>query len=488
MSVTETGADGSLPPEASAPGMTAGQRLRAILGGSAGNLVEWYDWSAYLFLSLYFAKQFFPEGDQTAQLLKVAAVSMVGFLARPLGAWLMGLYADRAGRRAALTLSVSLMCAGSLIIAVAPTYAVVGSLAPVILLGARLLQGLSVGGEYGASATYMSEVAGKQRRGFWSSFQYVTLIAGSLLAQLVLVVLQQTMSEETLEAWGWRIPFFIGAALAVVVFWIRARMDESHSFKAKTGEVRVARAQVIWVTAMLSGVVIAAILSFTVKTIQGPAQIAAVALFFALLASLIWPTIKAHPRQTLAVMGLTAAGSLGYYVYTSYMQKFLVNTTGFSKETATLISVSALFLFMLAQPLFGWLSDRFGRKPMLIAAFGGGVLLTWPIMSAIATATSPVTAFLLLLAALLFQSCYSSISAVVKAELYPTHMRALGVALPYAVANAVFGGSAEYAALAFKQAKIESGFYVYVTVVMVLGLVVSILLKDTQKHSQILED
>lgn len=488
MSVSETGADGQLPPEASAPGMTAGQRLRAILGGSAGNLVEWYDWSAYLFLSLYFAKHFFPEGDQTAQLLKVAAVSMVGFLARPLGAWLMGLYADRAGRRAALTLSVSLMCAGSLIIAIAPVHQVAGSFAAVILLGARLLQGLSVGGEYGASATYMSEVAGRQRRGFWSSFQYVTLIAGSLLAQLVLVVLQHTMSEDDLDQWGWRIPFVIGALLAVVVFWIRRRLDESQSFKAKTGEVRVARAQIWWVSIMLAATVTAAIVALTVKSLATPAGIAGVALFFALLASLIWPTIKAHPRQTLAVMGLTAAGSLGYYVYTSYMQKFLVNTSGFSKDTATLISVAALFLFMLAQPLFGWLSDRFGRKPMLITAFAGGVIFTWPILNAIAGTTNPVTAFLLLLGALLFQSCYSSISAVVKAELYPTHVRALGVALPYAVANAVFGGSAEYAALAFKQAKIESGFYVYVTVVMVLGLIVSILLKDTQKHSQILED
>lgn len=487
MSVTETGAEG-LPPEADKPGMTGPQRLRAILGGSAGNFVEWYDWSTYLFLALYFAKQFFPEGDQTAQLLKVAAVSLVGFLARPLGAWLMGLYADKAGRRAALTLSVSLMCFGSLIIAFAPTYVMVGGLAPVILLGARLLQGLSVGGEYGASATYMSEVAGKQRRGFWSSFQYVTLIAGSLAAQLVLLVLQQVLTDAQLDAWGWRIPFFIGALLAVVVFWIRRRLDESHSFKSKTGEAVVQRSQVILVGALLTATVVAAILAFTVPAVQTPAQYAGVVLFFALLAALIGPTLKAHPRETLAVMGLTAAGSLGYYVYTSYMQKFLVNTSGFSKDTATLISAAALFLFMLAQPLFGHLSDRFGRKPMLIAAFAGGAVVTWPILSAIAATDSAVTAFLLLLGALLFQSAYSSISAVVKAELYPTHVRAVGVALPYAVANAVFGGSAEYVALAFKQNGAESGFYIYVMIVMLVGLAVSILLRDTQKHSKILED
>jgi MHS family alpha-ketoglutarate permease-like MFS transporter len=488
MSSTNTGADGQTPADPAAPGLTPLQRMRAILGGSAGNLVEWYDWSTYLFLSLYFAKQFFPAGDQTAQLLKVAAVSMVGFLARPLGAWLMGLYADRIGRRAALSLSISMMCLGSLIIAFAPTYASVGAFAPVILLGARLIQGLSVGGEYGASATYMSEMAGKSRRGFWSSFQYVTLIAGSLTAQLVLVVLQQTMSEEALNAWGWRIPFFIGALLAVVVFWIRRRLEESQSFKLATERVKVSRPQVWWVFGLLVVTVGSAVVAFTSKGMAQAGWIAGVASFTGLLVALIWPMVRSHPKQTLAVMGLTAAGSLGYYVYTSYMQKFLVNTSGFSKDTATLISVAALFLFMLAQPLFGWISDRVGRKKMLIVAFAGGAVITWPVLSAIAVTQSPVAAFLLLLSALLFQSCYSSISAVVKAELYPTHVRALGVALPYAVANSVFGGSAEYVALAFKQRGTESGFYIYVTVVMLLGLAVSIAMRDTQKHSQILED
>ena len=170
MTVTETGALDETPAGAIPPGLTPAQRLKAILGGSAGNLVEWFDWSAYLSFTLYFASQFFPEGDQTAQLLKAAAVSAVGFLARPFGAWLMGAYADRAGRRAALTLSVAMMCAGSLVIAVTPTYARIGALAPAILLAARVLQGLSVGGEYGASATYLSEMATRKYRGFWSSF------------------------------------------------------------------------------------------------------------------------------------------------------------------------------------------------------------------------------------------------------------------------------------------------------------------------------
>ena len=310
MSVTETGALDGTPAGIGTAQLRPGQRLKAILGGSAGNLVEWFDWSAYLSFTLYFASQFFPEGDQTAQLLKAAAVSAVGFLARPVGAWLMGTYADRAGRRAALTLSVAMMCLGSLVIALTPTYAQIGAAAPAILLAARVLQGLSVGGEYGASATYLSEMATREYRGFWSSFQYVTLIAGQLLALALLLVMQQLMSEAELTAWGWRVPFFVGAGLAIIVFWMRRGIEETSHFEA----------------AKASG-----------EKLGSPLTL-----------------ILRHPRQTLMVMGLTAGGSLAYYVYTSYMQKFLVNTSGFSKTTASQIAAAALLCFMLLQPLFGW--------------------------------------------------------------------------------------------------------------------------------------
>ena len=181
--MAETGAASDLSP-AGAVGLTPAQRLKNIFGGSAGNLVEWFDWFAYASFSIYFASVFFPEGSQTVQFLKAAIVFTVGFIARPVGAWLMGIYADKAGRRAALTLSVAMMCTGSLVIAVTPGHAQIGDAAAVILVLARLLQGLSVGGEYGASATYVSEMAGRRNRGFWSGFLYVTLIAGQLLAVL----------------------------------------------------------------------------------------------------------------------------------------------------------------------------------------------------------------------------------------------------------------------------------------------------------------
>ena len=420
------------------------RRLFAILGGSAGNLVEWYDWFAYASFALYFAPIFFPEGDQTAQLLRTAAIFAVGFFARPVGAWIMGLYADRAGRRAAMTASVALMCFGSLIIALAPGHAEIGAAAPAILLFARILQGLSVGGEYGASATYLSEVAGHARRGFWSSFHYVTLILGQLLALAVLILLQRTMPADELAQWGWRIPFWIGAGLAVVVFWIRLGLEETVSF-------RKARA-------------------------EGATRATSSLLFLK------------HPKETAMILGLTAGGSLSFYAYTTYMQKFMVNTAGFARETATEVTAAALVAFMLLQPLMGWLSDLFGRRLMLMLAFGVGAATAFPAFTLMGRATSPLEAFAILLFALLVQSAYTSISAVVKAELFPAHVRALGVALPYALANALFGGTAEYAALWFKDQGVEQGFYLYVSAVAAIGFLVAAAMRDTKTQSAILED
>src|SRR5436189_3773408 len=205
------------------------RRIVAIVGASSGNLVEWYDFYAYAFTSIYFASAFFPAGDTTSQLLATAGIFAVGFFWRPLGGWLFGWIADTHGRRISMIISVLMMCAGSLMIAVMPTYASVGTMAPVLLLFARLVQGLSVGGEYGTAATYMSEVASKGNRGFYSSFQYVTLIGGQLLALLVLVVLQALLTSDQLKAWGWRIPFVIGAIAALVAMYLRRSLAETAS-------------------------------------------------------------------------------------------------------------------------------------------------------------------------------------------------------------------------------------------------------------------
>lgn len=419
-------------------------RLRSIVGGSAGNLIEWYDWYVYSFFTLYFAPSFFPEGDRTAQLLSAAAVFAVGFLMRPIGAWLMGIYSDRHGRKAGLTLSVSLMCGGSLLIAATPNHATIGTWAPALLVLARLLQGLSLGGEYGASAAYLSEMAGRARRGFFSSFQYVTLIGGQLTAALVLITLQLLLTEAELESWGWRIPFFIGGLLALFVFYLRRRLAETESFE-------VAKA-------------------------SGAPRSTGRWLFYR------------HPREALLVMALTAGGTLAFYAYSIYGQKFLVNTSGFDRETATRISTAALFLFMLVQPLGGMLSDRIGRKPLMITFGIAGTLLTYPIFVALESVRSPYAAFGLLFGALVIVTGYTSINAVVKAELFPAHIRTLGVALPYALANTIFGGTAEYVALWFKTQGMERGFYLYVTTMIALSLIAYVRMRDTKRHSQILED
>jgi len=423
---------------------SSGSRLRAVVAGSAGNLVEWYDWYTYSATALYFAPVFFPEGDLTAQLLRTAAVFAVGFFARPIGAWAMGRYADRSGRKAALTISVAMMCLGSLLIAATPGAAVLGAGAPAVLLLARIFQGLSLGGEYGASATYMSETAGRRYRGFWSSFHYVTLIGGQLAALCVLIVLQHVLPASAMAAWGWRIPFAIGAALAVVALWLRRNMFESQSFLGES-DARVERGSVRLL-------------------------------------------IGGYPRELSTILGLTAGGSMIFYVYTTYMQKFLVNTAGFSKDGATELSAMTLVAFLLAQPVFGWLSDKAGRRAMLLLAFGGGALVTWPIMNAVALAGSMTVAFLLILCGVLLESAYTSISAVVKAELFPTHVRSLGVALPYALANALFGGTAEWVALWFKSVGSERGFYVYASLLSAVGCIVALGMRDTRDHSRILED
>jgi MFS transporter, MHS family, alpha-ketoglutarate permease len=424
--------------------LTAATRLKSIFSGSVGNLVEWYDWYVYSSFSLYFAKAFFPKGDQTAQLLSTAVVFAVGFLMRPIGALIFGMYADRAGRKAALILSVVLMCGGSLLIALTPGYETIGVWAPTILVLGRLLQGLSVGGEYGTSATYLSEIATSKNRGFYASFQYVTLIMGQLLALAVLICLQQFfLTEQELEQWGWRIPFFIGAACAVYALYLRRNMHETESFAKQSA----------------------------VGAKQGSLR-----------------ELLRHPKALLVVVGLTMGGTVAFYTYTTYMQLFLVNTAGMSKGTATMINAATLFLYMLMQPLVGALSDRIGRRPILMTFGILGTISTIPLMHGIGSATSPLSAFWLIMAALTIVSGYTAINAVVKAELFPVHIRALGVGLPFSIAVSIFGGTASMIALWFKNQGMETAFYWYVTGCIACSLLVYATMKDTKAHSLIDKD
>ncbi|WP_394850047.1 MFS transporter [Pendulispora brunnea] len=420
-----------------------GWRLRAIFGGSIGNLVEWYDWYAYSAFSLYFAPAFFPKGSQTAQLLNTAAIFAVGFLMRPIGGWVFGRYADRVGRKAALTSSVFLMSFGSLMIALTPGYATIGIAAPVMLVTARLLQGLSVGGEYGTSATYLSEVATRDRRGFYSSFQYVTLVGGHLAALAVQLVLQRlVLTPAELSAWGWRIPFAIGAVLAIVALYLRRRLEETESFNAQKGDQGEKRERKGTIAELMR-----------------------------------------HPKALLLVVGLTLGGTVAFYTYTAYMKNFLVNSVGMPKDTATLLAFVSLFLYMLMQPLFGFVSDHIGRRPLLLGFGILGTLGTVPILTALSETKSTWVAFALMMISLVIVSGYTSINAIVKAELFPTEIRALGVGLPYGITVAIFGGTAEYVGLWFKDKGHEPYFYWYVSACIFVSLIAYLRMTDTKKTS-----
>lgn len=429
--------------------ISTSNRIKAIIGGSIGNLVEWYDWYAYAAFAIYFSASFFPDGDQTAQLLNTAGIFAVGFLMRPVGGWLFGSLADRLGRKKAMTFSVLLMSFGSLLIALTPTYQHIGVAAPVMLLIARLLQGLSVGGEYGVSATYLSEMATSNRRGFYSSFQYVTLIGGQLAALGVQLILQKfVLSEAALLNWGWRIPFVIGAILAIVALYLRRNLHETEAFQ-KTKKPK----------------------HETSTATKGSLK-----------------ELFRYPKSLLVVVGLTLGGTLAFYTYTTYMQKFLVNTVQLTKQESTLISFISLFIFACMQPFFGLLSDRIGRKPLLIGFGIAGTLGTVPLLQGLSKATNLWEAFFYLIIALIIVSGYTSINAVVKAELFPTHVRALGVGLPYAITVALFGGSAEYIALWCKQQQVEQYYYWYVTACIAFSLSVYLFMKDTRKNSTLKDD
>lgn len=418
----------------------AARRLKAIVIGSFGNLVEWYDFYVYSAFSLYFANSFFPGDDPVAQMLSGAGVFALGFFMRPIGGALFGEIGDRFGRRRALTLSVLLMCLGSLIVAATPDYASIGEAAPALLLFARLLQGLSLGGEYGSSAAYLCEMAASRRRGFYSSFQYVTLIGGQLTALIVLLVLQNLVfTPEELRAYGWRVPFAIGAGLALFALIMRRDLEETEAFASEAAPRRRSSLR-----ALLS-----------------------------------------YPREAATVVGLTMGGTLAFYVYTTYIQKFLKLSAGLSDAQTTWISAGALVFAMALQPAYGALSDRIGRRPLLIAFGVLGTLFTVPLMTAIQTARGPWTAFALVLAGWLIVGAYTSINALVKAELFPASVRVTGVAAPYAIAVSLFGGTAEYVALWFKSEGRESWFYYYVSAAIFCSLIVYARMLETRSASRI---
>lgn len=410
--------------------------VKAIVAASSGNLVEWFDFYIYSFFSVYFAQEFFVGTGQTGAFMQAAGVFFVGFLMRPVGGYLFGRVSDRFGRKNAMIASILLMCFGSLCMAVLPTAATAGALAPILLLVVRCIQGVSIGGEYGSTATYMSEVAQRGRRGFFSSFQYVTLIGGQVLASLLAVLMTRIFGSDQITDGWWRLPFVIGAVAALVSLWLRSGLAETTS-KAEREQAGAG--------------------SFR--------------------------EVLRHRRAFWVVFGITCVGSLTFYVFTTYMQKYLIDTGGFDKgEVADTMTV-CLFIYMLMQPVCGAISDRIGRKTSMLIFVVGMIILPVPLITAIGAQTSLVSAALLILVAMVFLSFYTSISGVVKAEMFPAYVRGLGVGFTYAIGNSLFGGSAEYVALFMKDNGFGAVFPWYVVVVAVFGLVAVLFMRDNRHHS-----
>lgn len=412
------------------------------LKGSAGNLVEWYDVYVYSVFAASFEYHFFSDEDENSQLY-IWAIFAVTFVMRPVGSWYFGRFADRHGRRAALTFSVSVMAACSFLIAIMPTRETIGFWAAVLLILLRLVQGFATGGEYGTSATYMSEAAVPGHRGFLASFQYFTLVGGHVLAQAVFLLMLLGSSSDSISSWGWRVAFGLGGVAALVVLWLRRTMDESLSDEAlhavKTG------------TAGASG-------------------------SMRQLFSHYW-------RELLVCFLVTMGGTVAFYAYSvngPNIIKATFNDAGSGggqadPVTGAAVSLATLVVLMLLQPVGGWVADKVGRRFLLLFFGIGGVLYTWVLFTLLPTMTNPYLAFLVLAVGFIVLTGYTSINAIVKSELFPTQVRALGVGFGYAMANSIFGGTAPMLYEA-SQPDHLLWFIIYVTVLIGLSLLVYIFL------------
>ncbi len=404
------------------------------LKGSAGNLVEWYDVYIYTVFATYFEDQFFDKNDENSTLY-IYGIFAVTFLMRPVGSWFFGRFADRRGRKASLILSITVMSSCSFLVAIMPTRETIGYWAAVILIFARLVQGFATGGEYGTSATYMSEAATANRRGFLSSFQYVTLVGGHVLAQFTLLITLSVLDVESVNDWGWRIGFFIGGIAALVVLWIRRTMDESlsesHLLEIKEGKDQDAG---------------------SLKTL-----------------------FTVHWRPLLLVFLITAGGTVAFYTYSINAPAIIKTNFGEDRAlTATWVNLLGLIFLMLLQPVGGIISDRVGRKPMLIFFGVGAVIYTYVLLTFLPKTNSAIMAFTLTAVGYVILTGYTSVNAIVKAELFPAEIRALGVGLGYALANSTFGGTAPLLFQAAKSADHPNWFIVYVTAIVSVSLLVYI--------------
>jgi MHS family alpha-ketoglutarate permease-like MFS transporter len=414
-------------PLAPAPATGRPSRRRALLATGVGNALEWYDWTVYAIFAPFFAARFFDAGSPVSALLSTLAVFAVGFLMRPVGGFLFGWLADRRGRKHAMVSAMMLCAAGSLLIGIVPTYATIGVGASLLLLVARCLQGLAHGGEIGSSHTYLAEVAPPRRRGLWASTMYVAITCGTLAATLLGAVLTSTVDDASMASWGWRVPFLLGAALGLFALWLRRGLAESEAFTEERSGKQ--------------------------EDVEAPRRS---------LLSEVWE----HRGAALRVIGLTVGGTVFFYTWAVSAPSYAISIKGVDATGALWAGVVANLVFIAALPVWGWLSDRWGRRPNGYIFGLGVVVIPFPLMALIQDRAWQLGVGMTI--ALIVMASSASIIPAWFAELFPTRVRASGMAIPYSIAVALTGGTAPYLQLWLGSHGLSAVFTGYV---MVLGAI-----------------
>lgn len=403
---------------------------KVILAGTVGNAIEWFDWTIYATFAVFFAKQFFPSDDPTASLLATFAIFAVGFFMRPLGGIVLGIFSDRYGRKAALAATIIMMAGGSLMIGLSPTYESIGIFAPIILVLARLLQGLSLGGEFASAATYLSEMAPKNKRGFYSSFMFFSSAIGILMASGLAWALTSSLTETQMSEYGWRIPFILGAIGGLVGMWIRKSVPDSEMTHKK-------------------------------ESVKNPLAV----------------LIKRHPKETRRIVGISILTTFAFYIFVVYVPTYAIKVLGAEPQTAFAANTVGLIIFMLCQPVFGWLSDKIGRKPQLIVFAVGYLVFFYPIIKWMDGTFASI--LLVELFGLVLYALYTAIGPAVMSEQFPTEVRAVGIGAPYNLMVALLGGTTPYVLTWLQSIGKQDYFYFMVLVGALLTLITFIKMPET---------
>lgn len=417
--------------------ITARQRRKGMLGSALGNALEWYDWNVYAIFSPVFAPSFFPPGSTGTALLQALAVFAVGFFFRPLGGLLLAAVADRRGRRTGLALMVSLMAGGSLLIALSPTYQQIGLAAPVLLVTARVAQGLSTGGEFATNSAYLAEIAPRGRRGAYSSVSYISTVTGTILATASSLLLASVLTDAQLASWGWRLPFVLGGVLGLVAFYLRLSLSESEVFTSVSESRRR--------TSVFAG-------------------------------------LRHHPKASLQVFTITVGVTVWFYTFAIYLPTYAKTENPAAGQQIDIVAIVALATFCVVLPFLGWLSDRYGRRRAMLTFCALGVVTGVPLFHTFTP--TPTGVFLVQLAGLLVFAFYGAIAPTLMSELFPTEVRTAGMGFPYALAVAMFGGTAPYVLQWLTGAGFGHLFPWYLTALCLVSLVASLTLAE-RRHADL---